>query len=139
MVVSLKYLDIEEDRNIHLKQEEPYISVLSARRYKDEDRRRLELVLKYGAVLGRSASPSDQDGGDDKLPPPLVEDTTYGAAQEINNVYVSIQDEKDAIIGVPYEIRIPNLKDQQSKTLDFELRRNVDSIVVSLRLSLIHI
>ena len=133
VVVSLKYLDIEEDRNIHLKQEEPYISVLSARRYKDEDRRRLELVLKYGAVLGRSASPSDQDGGDDESPPPLVEDTTYGAAQEINNVYVSIQDETQAIIGVPYEIRIPNLKDQQSKTLDFELRRNVDSIIVSLR------
>ena len=134
VVVSLKYLDIEEDRNIHLKQEEPYISVLSARRYKDADRRRLELVLKYGAVLGRSPSLSDQDASDDELPSPSAEGTTsYSAAQEINNVYVSIQDEKGAIIGVPYEIRIPNLKDQQSKTLDFELRRNVDSITVSLR------
>ena len=133
VVVSLKYLDIEEDRNIHLKQEEPYISVLSARRYKDEDRRRLELVLKYGAVLGHAPVQSDQDGGNDELVPPSTEGTTYSAAQEINNVYVSIQDEQAAIIGVPYEIRIPNLKDQQSKTLDFELRRNVDSIIVSLR------
>lgn len=133
VVVSLKYLDIEEDRNIHLKQEEPYISVLSARRYKDADRRRLELVLKYGAVLGHSPSESNQDGSDDELSPPSTEGTTHSAAQEINNVYVSIRDEKEAIIGVPYEIRIPNLKDQQSKTLDFELRRNVDSIIVSLR------
>ena len=133
VVVSLKYLDIEEDRNIHLKQEEPYISVLSARRYKDADRRRLELVLKYGAVLGHSPSESNQDSSNDELPTPSAEGTTYSVAQEINNVYVSIQDEKEAIIGVPYEIRIPNLKDQQSKTLDFELRRNVDSIIVSLR------
>ena len=133
VVVSLKYLDIEEDRNIHLKQEEPYISVLSARRYKDEDRRRLELVLKYGAVLGRSTSQSDEADRNDQLSLPSDKDTAYSAAQEINNVYVSIQDETQAIIGVPYEIRIPNLKDQQSKTLDFELRRNVDSIIVSLR------
>ncbi len=131
VVVSLKYLDIEEDRNIHLKQEEPYISVLSARRYKEGDRRRLEIVLKYGAVLERSVPQSNRYIGN----PPAAPDegATYGTKQEINNVYVSIKDEKEAIIGVPYEIRIPNLKDQQSKTLDFELRRNVDSIIVSLR------
>ena len=131
VVVSLKYLDIEEDRNIHLKQEEPYISVHLARRYMDEDRRRLELVLKYGAVLGHSEAHSDKRGRDEELP--LPPENGFSTAQEINNVYVSIQDEKEAIIGVPYEIRIPNLKDQQSKTLDFELRRNVDSIIVSLR------
>ena len=73
VVVSLKYLDIEEDRNIHLKQEEPYISVLSARRYKDEDRRRLELVLKYGAVLGHAPVQSDQDSGNDELSPPSTD------------------------------------------------------------------
>ncbi len=130
VVVSLKYLDLEEDRNIHLKQEEPYISVLSARRYKEGDRRRLEIVLKYGAVIERSEPQSSRDI--DKPPTPDG-GAAYGTTPEINNVYVSIKDEKDAIIGVPYEIRIPNLKDQQSKTLDFELRRNVDSIIVSLR------
>ena len=130
VVVSLKYLDLEEDRNIHLKQEEPYISVLSARRYKEGDRRRLEIVLKYGAVLERS---EPQFSRDIDKPPTPDEGAAYGTTPEINNVYVSIKDEKDAIIGVPYEIRIPNLKDQQSKTLDFELRRNVDSIIVSLR------
>ena len=53
-------------------------------------------------------------------------------AQEINNVYVSIKDDTTAIIGFPYEHRIPTLKDGEEKTLDFELRRNVDSLVVSL-------
>ena len=131
VVVSLKYLDLEEDLNIHLKQEDPYISVLSARRYKEGNRRRLEIVLKYGAVQERSVPQSNRNIGNPTTAPD--EGATYDTAPEINNVYVSIKDEKEAIIGVPYEIRIPNLKDQQSKTLDFELRRNVDSIIVGLR------
>ena len=119
VVVQLKYLDISEYRNIHLKQTKPYISVVSVRRYKEGDRRRLEVVLKYGAISGDSEE--DAAGVD------------YNTAQEINNVYVSIKDENDAIIGYPYEQRIPTLKDQQERTLDFELRRNLDIIVVSLR------
>ena len=115
VVVHLKYLDTTDERNIHLKQEDPYISVVSTRRYKEEDRRRIEIVLTYGAVMDET------------------EDTNANTAQEINNVYVSIKDENAAIIGFPYEFRIPTLKDGQKKTLDFELRRNVDSITVNLR------
>ena len=48
VVVELKYSGREEKKNIHLKQEDPYITVVSARRYKEGDRRRLEVVLKYG-------------------------------------------------------------------------------------------
>ncbi len=114
VVVELKYSGREENKNIHLKQEDPYISVVSARRYKEGDRRRLEVVLRYGA-LNDEAEPIDA--------------TT---AQEINNVYVSIKDDTAAIIGFPYEHRIPTLKDGEEKTLDFELRRNVDSLIVSL-------
>lgn len=114
VVVELKYSGREENKNIHLKQEDPYISVVSARRYKEGDRRRLEVVLRYGA-LNDEAEPIDA--------------TT---AQEINNVYVSIKDDTTAIIGFPYEHRIPTLKDGEEKTLDFELRRNVDSLIVSL-------
>lgn len=116
VVVHLDYLDIIEERNIHLRQEDPYISVVSARRYKEGDRRRLEVVLKYGAVRGETE-----------------EKAQYTTAQEINNVYVSIKDDTEAIIGYPYEYRIPKLKDGQEKTLDFELRRNVDSLLVSLQ------
>ncbi|MCE2403151.1 hypothetical protein J4G08_20025 [Candidatus Poribacteria bacterium] len=115
VVVHLDYLDTEDERHIHLQQEDPYISVVSARRYKEGDRRRLELVITYGAVKDET------------------DETNVNTAQEINNVYVSIKDESDAIIGFPYEFRIPTLKDGQEKTLDFELRRNVDSLIVNLR------
>ena len=114
VVVELKYSGREEKKNIHLKQEDPYISVVSARRYKEGDRRRLEVVLRYGALNDETEAM----------------DTT--TAQEINNVYVSIKDDTAAIIGFPYEHRIPTLKDGEEKTLDFELRRNVDSLIVSL-------
>ena len=119
VVVELEYAGREERKNIHLKQEDPYISVVSARRYKEGDRRRLEVVLTYGALTDETAEDETAE----------VDTTT---AQEINNVYVSIKDDTDAIIGFPYEYRIPTLKDGEERMLDFELRRNVDSLVVSL-------
>ena len=115
VVVELKYSGRQEQKNIHLKQEDPYISVVSARRYKQGDRRRLEVVLTYGAITGET------------------EEIDTNTAQEINNVYVSIKDETESIIGYPYEHRIPTLRDGQEKTLDFELRRNVDSLTVNLK------
>ena len=45
----------------------------------------------------------------------------------------SIKDDTESIIGYPYEPRIPTLKDGQEKTLDFELRRNVDNLTVNLK------
>ena len=120
VVVELKYSGREENKNIHLSQEDPYISVVSARRYKEGDRRRLEVVLTYGAL---SAETEDDETADDEA----------NTAQEINNIYVSIKDDAAAIIGFPYEHRIPTLKDGEEKTLDFELRRNVDSVTISLK------
>ena len=115
VVVELKYSDRIDEKNIHLKQEDPYISVVSARRYKEGDRRRLEVVVTYGAVKGEA------------------EEIDTSTAQELNNIYVSIKDDTESIIGFPYEYRIPTLKDGQEKTLDFELRRNVDSLTVNLK------
>ncbi len=115
VVVELTYSGNTENKNIHLKQEEPYISVVSARRYKEGDRRRLEVVITYGTIKGET------------------EETDNNTAQEINNIYVSVRDETDAIIGFPYEQRIPTLKDGQERTLDFELRRNVDSLIVYIQ------
>ena len=115
VVVELTYSGRQEQKNIHLKQEDPYISVVSARRYKQGDRRRLEVVLTYGALEDER------------------EEADTNTAQEINNVYVSIKDETESIIGYPYEPRIPTLKDGQEKTLDFELRRNVDNLTVNLK------
>ena len=132
VVVELKYSGREENKNIHLSQEDPYISVVSARRYKEGDRRRLEVVLRYGALNDETADDETEvidttTAADDETE---VVDTT--TAQEINNIYVSIKDDTAAIIGFPYEHRIPTLKDGEEKTLDFELRRNVDSVTVSL-------
>ncbi len=123
VVVELTYSGETDNKNIHLKQEDPYISVVSARRYKKGDRRRLEVVLTYGAIKGEIKETDATD----------ATDYSNGAtAQEINNVYVSIRDETDAIIGFPYEYRISSLKDGQATTLDFELRRNVDSLTVHI-------
>ena len=114
VVVELTYSGGTEEKNIHLKQEDPYISVVSAKRYKEGDRRRLEVVLTYGAL-------NDE-----------IEEINTNTAQEINNIYVSIRDDTETIIGFPYEYRIPTLRDGQEKILDFELRRNVDSLTVHL-------
>ena len=124
VVVALTYSGREDQKNIHLKQEDPYISVVSARRYKQEDRRYLEVVLTYGAINGET-----EETGTGTSAGYSGEAT----AQEINNVYVSIKDDTESIIGFPYEYRIPTLKDGQEKILDFELRRNVDSLIVSLK------
>ena len=59
--------------------------MVSARRYKQGDRRRLEVVLTYGALEDET------------------EEVDTNTAQEINNVYVSIKDETESIIGYPYE------------------------------------
>lgn len=123
VVVELTYSGETDNKNIHLKQEDPYISVVSARRYKKGDRRRLEVVLTYGAIKDEIKETDTTD----------ATDYSNGAtAQEINNIYVSIRDETDAIIGFPYEYRISSLKDGQETTLDFELRRNVDSLTVHI-------
>ena len=124
VVVELKYSDRVEDKNIHLKQEDPHISVVSARRYKEGDRRRLEVVITYGAVKNETEETDTET---------TARYSNGATAQEINNVYVSIKDETEAIIGFPYEYHIPTLKDGQEETLDFELRRNVDSLTVYLQ------
>ena len=123
VVVELTYSGETDNKNIHLKQEDPYISVVSARRYKKGDRRHLEVVLTYGAIKGERKETDTTDP---------TADSNGATAQEINNVYVSIRDETDAIIGFPYEYRIPSLKDGQATTLDFELRRNIDSVTVHI-------
>jgi hypothetical protein len=154
VTVALKYMNLIEYRDIHLKQEEPYITVLKARQYKSkDDKRRLEIVLKYGAVEGQEGKEargqegegakgqggkgaSEQVNGETDQSPITNNQSPESAsayATELNNIRVSIQDEMGAIIGLPYEVTIDTMKYLQEIPLDFELRKKVNSIIVALR------
>ncbi|MBC8228212.1 hypothetical protein H8E77_01530, partial [bacterium] len=142
VTVMLKYMDLIEYRYIHLKQEEPYITVVKARQYKSkDDKRRLEIVLKYGAVEGEEGKGASRIRNlefgmrnEKTIPKSEIRNPNSSAyATELNNIRVSIQDEMGAIIGLPYEITIGTMKYHQEIPLDFELRKKVDSIIVALR------
>jgi len=138
VTVMLKYMDLMEYRDIHLKQEEPYISVVKARQYKSkDDKRRLEIVLKYGAVERENARIRNLEFGmrnEKAIPKSEIRIPNSSAyATELNNIRVSIQDEMGAIIGMPYEVTVDTMKYQQEVPLDFELRKKVNSIIVAMR------
>jgi uncharacterized membrane protein len=113
VVVSLKYMDVTDERTIHLRSEEPYITIVNSRKYKAPDGTdRLEISLRYGTPGGKAESEM--------------------TAIEISRVVVSVQDELGAIIGIPLELKIPSIKLNETKILDFQLRKNVDKVTVSL-------
>jgi len=113
VVVSLKYMDITDERTIYLHSEEPYITIVNSRKYKASDGTdHLEISLRYGTPGGEAKSEM--------------------TAIEISRVVVSVQDEMGAIIGIPLELKIPSIKLGETKNLDFQLRKNVDKVTLSL-------
>ena len=127
VVVAMRYLDSLDERNIHLRKEEPYISVVHARKYKStDDRRMLELTLRNGAVAMESVSGMKKEAFTEMEPEGME------AVNEIANIIVSIKNESGAIISRPYELKIPSLKYGEEKTLNFELQENVNSVIVSM-------
>jgi hypothetical protein len=149
VVVSMRYEEQEDRRNIHLRKVEPYISVVKAIKYKTvDDRRMIYVVLRNGAVeregehvesateAGLAAAGSESNPGrgspsiDIELPD-YIEAEDH-AVNDINNIYASIKDEQMNIIGIPYEIRIPILKYNEQKGYRFELQKDVSSVVVSM-------
>ncbi len=143
VVVSLRYEDQEDQRNIHLKRVEPYISVVKAVKYRtDDDKRMLYVVLRNGAeeregeqvkAVG-TTEPSDtgKSSSTPNIESDIIEVEDSGAENDINNIYVSIKDEQRNIIGIPYEIRIPTLKLDEEKGYKFELQKDVNSVVISM-------
>lgn len=144
VVVSMRYENQEDRRNIHLKKVEPYISVVKAVKYKtDDDERMINLILRNGAAEiegeevkskgikpGVSGPSKESMMADVELPD--YTEAEVRAVNDINNIYVSIKDEQMNIIGIPYEIRIPVLKYNEEKGYKFRLQKNVNSIVVSM-------
>lgn len=142
VVVSLRYEDQEDKRNIHLKRVEPYISVVKAVKYRtDDDKRMLYIVLRNGAEekegesvkAGGTTEPSTgKSSSTPNIEPDIIEVEDSGAENDINNIYVSIKDEQRNIIGIPYEIRVPTLKYNEEKGYKFELQKDVNSVVISM-------
>ncbi len=62
----------------------------------------------------------------------IIDPVDTEVSPEINDIYVSIK-ENDSIISAPYEIYIPSLKLDEPVTLKFELIKDVESVVVSMR------
>ena len=126
VVVALTYSGREDQKNIHLKQEDPYISVVSRR---DATNRGIDGIWKSCSRMVQSMGETEETGTGTSAG--YSEEAT---AQEINNVYVSIKDDTESIIGFPYEhTAFRHSKMDRRKLLDFELRRNVDSLIVSLK------
>jgi hypothetical protein len=158
VVVSMRYEEQEDRRNIHLKKVEPYISVVTAIKYKtDKDERMIYMVLRNGAEEKEGEHVAEQPpkspfikgeesgaeaelvasnpGGESSLTDaelPGYTEAEVHAVNDINNIYVSIKDDEMNIIGVPYEIRIPTLKYNEQKGYRFELQKDVSSVVVSM-------
>ena len=139
VVVSMRYEEQEDRRNIHLKKVEPRITVVKAIKYYDEnDKRKLQVTLRNSAVEGDAKAESgaeaesvatDDVSSSSEVPSTDVE---LGSLNDINNIYVAIRDEQRNIIGIPYEIRIPVLKYKGEKVYTFELKKDVNSVVIAM-------
>jgi len=139
VVVSMRYEGQEERRNIHLKKVEPHISVVKAAKYYTaKDERMIYVVLKNGAVEGEGETVKGKDSPiakvsskpDDEVSKPAK--PTDDDLNDIKDIFVSIKDEQNSIIGIPYEIRIPVLKYNEQKGYKFELQKDANSVVVSM-------
>ncbi len=150
VVISMRYEDQEDRRNIHLEKLEPYISVVRAVKYYktvgDERKRMLAVTIRNGAeeMVGErmavdGAMQTEQVETEEFIdlveePPPTEAESSDrdDPLNDINNIYVSIRDEQMNIIGIPYEIRIPVLKYKEQKKYRFEIKKDVNSVVISM-------
>ncbi len=104
--------------------EEQYISVRSAIKYYVKDgTRRVRITLENAS------------GGSAEFQKLLnIEDELFRSLQPdvIPNVYVSILNDQGAIIGQPYEAKIPELKHGAPQSVDFTLLQDLDAVSVYL-------
>ena len=126
VVVSMRYEQQEDKRNIHLKKVEPHITVIQAIKYYNEaDKRMLRVKLRNSA-----AEETNTASAADAASP--VDSVKEESLNDINNILVSIKDELKSIIGKPYEIKIPVLKYKEEKAYTFELKKDVNSVIISM-------
>jgi len=104
--------------------EEQYISVSAAVKYHGDDgTRHVRLTL------------ANTSGGTEEFRKLInIDDQLFRSLQPdiVNNVYVSLLNDDDAIIGQPYEQKISTLRFGEPQTVDFTLLQDVDAVTVFL-------
>lgn len=103
--------------------EDQYVSVDKAIKYQEEDgTKHVRLTL------------SNMSGGAEFNKLVKIEDELFRSLQPdvVNDVYVSLLNDQDAIISQPYEYKIETLRFGKPHEIDFELLQDVDMVAVNI-------
>ena len=112
-----------ENTRLEFLRDATHITIREAKKYRTaEGRRQIEITLENASNLPQAMS---------LIPDKSAE--AVSALLEIQNIQVSIKD-GNLIIAEPYEIPIPSLKLNESKSLTFRLLSDYESVRVSLQL-----
>lgn len=104
--------------------EKQYVSVRKAVKYQTEDgRKRVRVQLEN--TSGGSAEFRKLVNIDDELFRSLQPDI-------INDVYISLLNDQNAIISLPYEIKIEELRFGRPEEIEFELLQDVDIVSIDI-------
>jgi hypothetical protein len=119
----------------------PHLSILSATKFQDErGHKRVKLVLRNDTPLLSDTEYARALGDDEVF-------SDFLKIRTLDNVFVSLKDVGDImpgqsafvtaaqqiVIGKPYEARIASLPFGEQTTLEFELLKDVENVVVSMR------
>ena len=104
--------------------EQQYVSVVEAVKYQTKDGKK-HVRLKLANTSGGGEEFKKLLNIDDKLFRSLQPET-------INDVYVSLLNENNAIISQPYEAKIEELDYGKPRTVDFVLLQDLDAVTVNI-------
>ena len=104
--------------------EKQYVSVVEAVKYQAKDGKK-HVRLKLANTSESNAEYQKLINVDDKLFRSLQPDV-------VNNVYVSILNDKSAIISQPYEAKIGEIRSGSPVTIDFVLLQDLDEVTVNI-------
>jgi len=104
--------------------ERQYVAVIKAVKYQDKNGRK-HVRLTVGNTSGGSGDFKKLINIDEELYEKLQPDI-------INDVYISLLNDGNAIISQPYEAKIEQLKYGSPRTIDFTLLQDLDAVVVNI-------
>ncbi len=104
--------------------EQQYVTVASAVKYYAANKSR-HVRITVANTSGGSAEFQKLVNIDDELFRSLQPDI-------VNNVYVSVLNDQNAVIGKPYEAKVSVLKFGEPQTVDFVLLQDLDAVTISL-------